>query len=182
MELAGEELLGELLAAVAQTNEQAKRSLEIQERTRDISAAYRSPDGAVQVTVDRNGGLTDLVFGDAARRIPPPHLARLVMEGIHHAKAQLGARFEQVVRNSGADDATTARLLGNYRTAHPEQFAEPSTAMQPRAPIAVPPPPIIAVSPPPPQQPARRQRADVDAEPDFSEGMQILQRDHRTKR
>lgn len=194
MELAGNELLGELLKAVAKTNEQAKRSVDIQERSRSISAGYRSPDGAVQVTVDRNGALTDLVFGDAARRIPPQHLSRLVMEGIHRAKGQLGARFEQVVRDSGADDATAARLIGNYRTAHPERCAEPNAATRPRDPIAAPPPPVIAVSrppvpsqpaqppQPPPQPRARRPQADVDTEPDFSEGMQILQHGYRTKR
>lgn len=181
MELAGDELWGELLAAVAETNEQAKQSLEIQERTKGISATYRSPDGAVQVTVDRDGGLSGLVFGDAARRIPPQHLSRLVMEGIHRAKGQLGARFEQVVLASGAGDATAARLIGKYRTAHPERFAGPSAAPQPRDPVAPPTPPVTAVSRPP-QPRAPRRQADADAEPDFSEGMQILQRDYRTKR
>jgi len=179
-DLPADELYREFIAAVAETNVQVKRAQQIQQQAAGISVEHRSANGAVRVTVDGCGALTDLVFTDAARRISPNHLSGLVLDCIRAAKIRIGTRFEQIVRDSGADDATVIRMMGGYRAKHPDHFGADGPAM-PAAPAYQPPPyqpPLPAPAPMQPAAPRRQQPVDED----FSEGIRIMERGYRRTR
>ncbi|HEY4459178.1 MAG TPA: YbaB/EbfC family nucleoid-associated protein [Pseudonocardiaceae bacterium] len=163
------------------SNTSVQRTLRIHDQAATISATHQSPDGAVRVVLDSAGTLTDLQFGDAARRIPPSHLGGLVLACVRQAKAQIGAQFAQIVRDTGADEATTARLVSGYQARHPDQFAVEQATGNP-----IPPPPILPPAPPaaPPLTPAtprRPRRAGEEFDEDFST-MSVMQRGYRTNR
>jgi hypothetical protein len=177
MDVSADEFWDGLLAAVGETNAAVQRSLWIRDQAATISVSHQSPDGAVRVVLDSVGTLTDLEFGDAARRIPPNHLSRLVLECVRQAKAQIGARFAQIVRDTGADETTTARLVGSYQARHPDQFAaEPAAGDVTPPPVAAPP---LAPSP---ARPRRTPTADEEFDEDLGEGMRFMQRGYRTSR
>lgn len=165
----------ELLSAVAETNEQVRRAQQVRELIGSVSVSYCSSDGAVQVTVDADGSLTDLVFGDRARGIPPVHLGRLVMQCVQRARREIGARVEQIVHSTGPSDEHAARLISGYRAKHPDRFAETSSSP------SIPP----AARQPITQQAVQQRRprpAPSETEEDFSEGLRIMQRGYRNLR
>jgi DNA-binding protein YbaB len=128
-QMPADELFSELIAAVSETNEQVRRAQQIREQAGRISVHHRSADGAVEVTVDANGVLTDLAFTETVRRIPHQHLGRVVLTCLHEARSRVGPQYEQIVRLSGADEGAIARMVGRYRESHPERFgAEPKPA------------------------------------------------------
>jgi DNA-binding protein YbaB len=111
-----------LVAAAAETDQQARRLLHIQAAMDGVDVAAGSADGAVRVSVDRNGALTDISFAEGAMRLGPAGLAAAVMDAIREARTRIGPRYAEIVRSSGADEATADRMIGRYQENHPDRF------------------------------------------------------------
>jgi DNA-binding protein YbaB len=169
------ELVHELLAAVAETNEQVRRAQQVRERIAALTVVHRSGDGAVRVTVDGNGSLTDLAFGDGARHHPPEQLARVVMECVRRARQGIGPQVERIVRATGPDDEAAAGMLAAYRARHPDRFADEAPSTPPPPPPARPGPAAAA-----PVTRWRSRPSPSETEEDFSERPQIMRRGYRT--
>jgi hypothetical protein len=150
-----EEFYEQFLAAVAESNEQARLAQEVKERMAGVCVTERSPDGAVQVTVDKDGAVLDIRFFGTAERLQPRQLSVVAMNCVRAAQGGLGARFGQVVAASGADPATAERLVAGYRSRHPQRFAAALTAAAPS-----PPPPVVG--PPRVAPPRARPEPDED--------------------
>lgn len=150
MEAASGDYLGKFLEAVAETDETLNRTRVVRERLAGIAVTERSPDGAVEVTLDRDGAVTDLKFLDPARRLEPAALTNSAMACIRRAQGRVGEQYEQIVRSATGDDESSRRMVARYRQRYPQLFQDP----------------------PPPQAPSRSRRDPI--EPDYEEGGSIL--------
>jgi len=138
-----DEFMRQFRAAAAQADERYKRIQDIQERTGQVRVTERSPDGAVEITLDRLGKVIDLRFNDAARRLAPAALTVTAMNCLRSAGARLGGEVERIVREvSGDSKADADRLVERYRRDHPES--------KPVAPLPIPPPQAAPPQAPPP--------------------------------
>ena len=147
-----QEFLRQFRAAAAQADERYRRIQQVQARTGQLRITERSPDGAVEITLDQQGKVVDLRFHDPARRLQPAALTTIAMNCLHSANSRLGAEVERIVREVSGENKTEAeRLVERYRHDHPDQ--------QPVAPQPVPRP----VSPP---VPVRRSPTPAELDPD----------------
>ena len=160
-----------LVAAAAETDQQAGQLLHIQEAMAGVDVVAGSADGAVQVRVDRNGALTGIEFTERALRLDPAGLGAAVLDAVHEAKTRIGPRYAEIVASSGADEATIERMIGRYRENHPDRFRP-----EPAAPAEAPPEQLMtkASAPPVPHQPVRAPRPVVDHDED--EAVPLMQR------
>jgi DNA-binding protein YbaB len=93
-----------------------------------IQASASSPDGAVRVTVDSHGVLTDLAFTDAIRDMRPPELAAQVMACLRRAQQQLAPKVrEAMLATVGGEQQLVANVVSSYR----ERFGENISAADP---------------------------------------------------
>jgi YbaB/EbfC DNA-binding family protein len=148
MQTGSGEYLGRFLEVAAETDETLKRTQAVRDRVAGLAVTERSPDGAVEVTVDRDGAVTNLKFLDPARRLQPSALSSTAMHCIRRAQGRLGEQYEQIVRSVTGDDESGRRMVARYRQRYPQLFQ--------------------AIS----QTPSRPRRGPV--EPDYEEGGSIL--------
>jgi DNA-binding protein YbaB len=93
-----------------------------------IQASASSPDGAVRVTVDSHGVLTDLAFTDAIRDMRPPELAAQVMACLRRAQQQLAPKVrEAMLATVGGEQQLVANVVSSYR----ERFGRTSAQQIP---------------------------------------------------
>lgn len=86
-----------------------------------IQARASSSDGAVSVTVDSHGVLTDLSFTDKIRGIRPPELAAQVMTCLRRAQQQLAAKVQHTMQATVGDEP---RLIDNVVSSYRDRFGE----------------------------------------------------------
>ena len=94
-----------------------------------IQAAATSSDGAVRVTVDSQGLITDLAFSDKIREIRPPELAVQVMACLRRAQQQLAPKVrEAMLASVGGEPQLVDNVVSSYRERFGENLSQPSSA------------------------------------------------------
>jgi DNA-binding protein YbaB len=122
-----QDLIDQLRTFAAQGDQLAHGIQTIEQRAAALSITERSADGAVTVTVNKDGAITDIAFTDAAQRISPAALSATVMDCVRRATGRIGARYSQIVGESGLDEQSAGRITANYRAKNPDRFlAEPT--------------------------------------------------------
>jgi DNA-binding protein YbaB len=86
-----------------------------------IQACASSPDGAVRITVDSHGVLTDLSFTDRIRDIRPPELATQVLTCLRRAQQQLAGKVQQAMQIAVGDEP---QLVDNVVSSYRNRFGQ----------------------------------------------------------
>jgi DNA-binding protein YbaB len=86
-----------------------------------IQAAATSSDGAVRVTVDSQGLLTDLAFSDKIHEIRPAELAAQVMACLRRAQQQLAPLVQDAMQATVGDEEP---LVDNVVAGYRERFGD----------------------------------------------------------
>lgn len=93
--------------------ERAAQAKALAERTAHLSAAARSGDELIEVTVGPNGQITDLRLDEEIRRQPAATTAREILSTVRAAQRALLRQVEEVTAETvGADSATGKAVLG----------------------------------------------------------------------
>jgi DNA-binding protein YbaB len=75
-----------------------------------------SRDGAVRVTVDSRGALTELAFTDRIREVSPPELAAQVMACVRRAQQQLAPLVQDAMQATvGSENLLVDNVVSGYR-------------------------------------------------------------------
>lgn len=116
------------LHQLAQRAEQRTRQFaQVREQIDGLTVSERSPDGAVRVTVQASGALSDLTLTDAASRLRPDQIATEVMRCIRSAQSRIADRVGTVVaENVSPDDPAGQHIVGRFRDQFPEPEPEPA--------------------------------------------------------
>ena len=115
----------------AKSAAKADRYQAMQELVSRLSATEESADGAVRVTVDASGVVTDLALSDRASQLRPAQLAAQIMDVMRRAQSRLTGQVRQVMDNTvGDDEATVRAVVASYQ----RRFPEPPEPPQPRPP------------------------------------------------
>jgi DNA-binding protein YbaB len=93
----------------------------MQAQVEQIQVTESSTEGAVRVTVDASGALTDLAFTDKIRDMAPPEVAAQVMACLRRAQQQLAPLVRQAMQ--GTVDGEE-RLVENVVSGYRERFGE----------------------------------------------------------
>ncbi|HEX5349557.1 MAG TPA: YbaB/EbfC family nucleoid-associated protein [Pseudonocardiaceae bacterium] len=109
--------------------EKAKRFHAMRTLVEQVQVTESSRDGAVRVTVDSRGMLTDLALTDRIREMSAPELAAQVMACLRRAQQQLAPLVQDAMQATvGGDQPVVDKVVSGYR----ERFGEDlSTAPDP---------------------------------------------------
>jgi DNA-binding protein YbaB len=109
--------------------EKAKQFHAMRTQVEQVQVTESSRDGAVRVTVDSRGMLTDLALNDRIREMSPPELAMQVMACLRRAQQQLAPLVQDAMQATvGGDEPVVEKVVSGYR----ERFGEDlSTASDP---------------------------------------------------
>lgn len=89
-----------------------------------VEVTESARDGAVQVTVDSRGALTNLAFTDRIREVSPPELAAAVMICLRRAQQQLAPLIQDAMQTTvGGEQPLVDNVVSGYR----ERFGEASS-------------------------------------------------------
>jgi DNA-binding protein YbaB len=114
----------------AQFAAKADRYQQMQSRISRVSATESSADGAVRVTVDSGGVVTDLVLSERAGQLRPQQLASQIMDVMRRAQSRLTDRVHDVMQDTvGDDEATVNTVVASYQ----QRFPEPPQQDEPPA-------------------------------------------------
>ena len=81
-----------------------------------IQVSESSGDGAVRVTVDPRGALTELAFTDRIREVSPPELAAQVMACVRRAQQQLAPLVQDAMQATvGSENLLVDNVVSGYR-------------------------------------------------------------------
>ncbi len=101
--------------------EKAKQFHAMRTQVEQIAVTESSRDGAVRVTVDSRGMLTDLTLTDRIREMSPPELAVQVMACLRRAQQQLAPLVQDAMQATvGGDEPVVEKVVSGYR----ERFGE----------------------------------------------------------
>ncbi|MPZ86247.1 MAG: YbaB/EbfC family DNA-binding protein [Actinophytocola sp.] len=101
--------------------QRAQRYNELQQRLDETSATDSTQDGAIRVTVDSNGVLTQLELSERIRDLAPSQLSSEVMACMRRAQAKLRARVEDLIETTvPADDEPARNLVAQYQQRFPD--------------------------------------------------------------
>lgn len=135
-----------------------REAKKLEEKAQALTAAFTasastvsSPDGSVTVTVEANGSLSAIEFGNRATSLGPARLSSLVMQTVREAQRKTVEKVtESYTEINGEDEA--ARLVRTYLP-KVEDEAPDEPEQDKWAPEAhnEPPPPQAGYRPPPPQ-------------------------------
>ncbi|HEY8371897.1 MAG TPA: YbaB/EbfC family nucleoid-associated protein [Pseudonocardiaceae bacterium] len=124
----------ELRRWAAAVEEKARRYQEMQRQVAAVSVTETSRDGAVRVTVDSSGVVTDLVISDAVRTMSGAQISALVLSTMRRAQARISDRIAEVATATVGDDPETVdAMVTTYRERFPEPEPEPDD--RPRSPV-----------------------------------------------
>ena len=97
-----------------------------------IQAVATSSDGAIRVTVDSHGVLTDLAFTDMIREMRPPELAAQVMGCLRRAQQQLAPKVRETMQAAvGGERQLVDNVVSSYRERFGKDLSRPSSAADP---------------------------------------------------
>ncbi|MDO3705003.1 YbaB/EbfC family nucleoid-associated protein [Micromonospora sp. C28SCA-DRY-2] len=95
--------------------ERATRTTALTRELAALTATARSPDGAVEATVDAAGALVDLRLGERVRGQPAARTADQVLATARAAQAELARRAVAMTEAAlGADDPAARALVESY--------------------------------------------------------------------
>jgi DNA-binding protein YbaB len=101
--------------------DKAERFRAMRTHVEQVQVTESSRDGAVRVTVDARGALTDLAFTDRIREMSPPEVAAQVMACLRRAQQQLAPLVHDAMQATvGADEPLVGNVVSSYR----ERFGE----------------------------------------------------------
>lgn len=115
--------------------EKAARFKELAEQVEQVTITESIADGAVQVTVDHNGLLTDIALTDGVRWMEPSEIAANIMTAIRRAQSRYPARLAEILADTvGEDDPAARHILARAEESFPaadpdEALAEPTEPM-----------------------------------------------------
>jgi DNA-binding protein YbaB len=99
----------------------AERYQWMQAQVAQVSSTEASPDGAVRVTVDSSGVVTDLVLSDRALQLRPQQLSTQILDVMRRAQSRLTGQVAQVMQQTvGEDRATVQSVVASYEQRFPE--------------------------------------------------------------
>jgi DNA-binding protein YbaB len=101
--------------------EKAKQFHAMRTQVEQVAVTESSRDGAVRVTVDSRGMLTDLALTDRISEMSPPELAGQVMACLRRAQQQLAPLVKDAMQATvGGDEPVVEKVVSGYR----ERFGE----------------------------------------------------------
>jgi DNA-binding protein YbaB len=81
-----------------------------------VQVSESSRDGAVRVTVDSRGALSELAFTDRIREVSPPELAAQVMACVRRAQQQLAPLVQDAMQATvGSENLLVDNVVSGYR-------------------------------------------------------------------
>ena len=96
--------------------DQADRFHRMRAQVEQIRVTDSSPDGAVRVTVDSSGALTDLALTDKIYGMPPPEVAAQVMACLRRAQQQLAPLVQETMQATiGGEHLLVDNVVSGYR-------------------------------------------------------------------
>jgi DNA-binding protein YbaB len=96
--------------------DQADRFHRMRAQVEQIRVTDSSPDGAVRVTVDSSGALTDLALTDKIYGMPPPEVAAQVMACLRRAQQQLAPLVQETMQATiGGEQLLVDNVVSGYR-------------------------------------------------------------------
>ncbi len=99
----------------------AKQFHAMRTQVEKIAVTESSRDGAVRVTVDSRGMLTDLALTERIRDMSPPELTAQVMACLRRAQQQLAPLVRDAMQATvGGDEPVVEKVVSGYR----ERFRE----------------------------------------------------------
>jgi len=99
----------------------ADRYQQMQQQISRVSATEASADGAVRVTVDSAGIMTELVLSDRAGQLRPQQLAEQILDVMRRAQSRLTGQVQQVMEDTvGDDEATVQAVVASYEQRFPQ--------------------------------------------------------------
>jgi DNA-binding protein YbaB len=97
-----------------------------------IQAVATSSDGAIHVTVNSHGVLTDLAFTDMIHEMRPAELAAQVMRCLRRAQQQLAPKVRETMQATvGGEQQLVDNVVSSYRERFGEDLSQPSSAADP---------------------------------------------------
>ncbi|MGH3546760.1 MAG: YbaB/EbfC family nucleoid-associated protein [Pseudonocardiaceae bacterium] len=97
-----------------------------------VQVTESTRDGAVRVTVDSRGALTDLAFTDRIREVSPPELAAAVLSCLRRAQQQLAPLVQETMQATvGGEDPLVAKVVSGYRERFGEDLTQHSSGPDP---------------------------------------------------
>lgn len=104
----------------------------MREQVEQVQVTESSTDGAVRVTVDSTGALTDLSLSDRIADLSPPELAAQVMRCLRRAQQQLALRVQEAMHATvGNEEVLVEGVVSRYRQRFGEALPAVSTAADP---------------------------------------------------
>lgn len=100
--------------------QKAERYTQLQTRMDETSVTETSPRGDVTVTVDSNGGLTNLQLSEQTRGMEPPAVAAAVMSTLRRAQAKLRDRVTALIHESVGEDIAGENIAATYARRFPD--------------------------------------------------------------
>jgi DNA-binding protein YbaB len=92
-----------------------------------IQAVATSSDGAIRVTVDSHGVLTDLAFTDMIHEMRPAELAAQVMRCLRRAQQQLAPKVRETMQATvGGEQQLVDNVVSSYRERFGEDLSQPA--------------------------------------------------------
>jgi DNA-binding protein YbaB len=89
-----------------------------------VEVTESARDGAIRVTVDSRGALTNLAFTDRIREVSPPELAAAVMICLRRAQQQLAPLIQDAMQATiGGEEPLVDKVVSGYQ----ERFGEGSS-------------------------------------------------------
>ena len=139
-----------------QAERRTRQFARVRDDIRALTVTEQSARGAVRVTVQASGALSDLRMTDEVGRMRPDQIAAEVMACIRKAQARLAERVRDVVaENVPGGDPAAQRIVDQYR----EQFPEPEPEQAPAGEMRFVPEEAVQ---PPSARPVRRPRPGPD--------------------
>ena len=171
------------LAEIEQRNERMQQELD------DVEVTERSSDGAISVTVNSQGNLTDLQLADVLRRRDGKSVSEEVLRLVSTAQGRIADKVQEVMDPYIGGTQAMDHVMGKLRSATPTTPKEqapasgssgssapppPQRPSGPAGPPASGPPSAGSQGPPSGSQPShggyRRNNNPWDDDEDFSQG------------
>ncbi|MGH3764926.1 MAG: YbaB/EbfC family nucleoid-associated protein [Pseudonocardiaceae bacterium] len=111
--------------------DKAKQFQAMRAQVEQIQITESSPGGAVRVTVDSTGALTDLALTDKICDLRPAEVAAQVMACLRRAQQQLAPRVQEAMQATVGDDRLVTGVLSGYRERFGEDLSRHSAGADP---------------------------------------------------
>jgi hypothetical protein len=105
--------------------ERAAQAQALADQVAELSASASTPDGAVEVTVNGAGLVTDLRLGELVRKWPSDEISAQILSVMRGAQATLASRVAEVAeRTVGTDSGAGRAVIAAFEERFPVVEAE----------------------------------------------------------